>query len=262
MADAGDLASKEFASEAAYNNPVRSVVPTLVNSYAAVRLVRQMSFVDSASNVSNILSVPHTSDMDHLFFVNLWTSGTPIVTNQVYGSWGSPNTGLLYSNIRSGSAMASALHSQYDFYRVRCMKFLFEPIVLQPATNYPAIDVYIWWVPNHFTANNPDPNQEFDSFATFRDSIRSERITKVAHHAGQSFQIRFVPQVGERVQFFVGETQHDIPCPWTGRSFDPQLYTPLVVFRRPFSVAPANTGYSVSMSCVLEYKDANPNDEN
>lgn len=265
MADAGDRVSSEFASEAAYNNPRRFVVPPLVNEYAAIKLTRQIYFVDSAGNSNDICSIPHTNNMNSLYFVNLWGPGNPTVSYQLYANYGAPNPGLLPSVIRTGSALAATLNNSYDFSRIRSMKFLFEPVVLQPATNYPAIDVYVCWVPNHFTFDNGNPRNEYDTFADFRDAIGADRITKVAHHAGQSFAIRFVPQIGERVQFAPAggaETLHDIPAPWLYRGQDPQLYTPLVVFRRPFSQGVANTGYSVSMKCVLEFKDANPNDEN
>lgn len=264
MADAGDNASKEFSSEAAYNNPSRFLVPTTVNNYAALELTRTMLVRGNDGVDSPILSVPSTNDLDHLFFVDLWQAGTPAQTNMAFLKWGATatNTGCVLSSIRTGSVMAGYLNNMYDYSRVRCIKVLFEPIVKQPVVNYPPVDVYVWWVPNHYNISNGNLNDEFDSFATFRDAIRHERITKVANHAGQSFAIRFVPQISEVNSGIFGTVTHDIPMPWIPRGSDPALYSPIVVFRRPFGVGPSSTGYSVTFKTVLEFKEANPNDEN
>lgn len=264
MADAGDHAADEFASQAAYNNPRRFGVPPTVNNYACLEITRQVLFVDNAGATSNVLSVPATPSLDNLFYVDLGTAGIPTVANLVRADWSGGHTGLNYDNLRAGSAMATALHSMYDNYRIRSMKFIIEPCQTQPIVNTSPMDIYVWWIPNHYTVDLANPFNEFGSFADLRDAIPGSRITKVSHKYGQTFAVRCVPQMGEKGTMVAGDYWHDIPMPWLNKTAafqTAQLWTPMIIFRRPFGQA-VNFAFSVCVKAILEYREGNPTDEN
>lgn len=265
MADAGDMgdmAAGEFSSKAAYYNARRFHIPPVVNDYSAIRLHRQLTFVDGTQNSTPILGIPSTSNMNSIYWVNLSAPGAPGIVNESRVFWANPNTGMTAANLRTGSTVASQLHNIYDYYRVRAVKFLFEPLFIQPLTNAQPMDVYCWWVDNHYTVDIANLNNEYEDFMTFRDDIPGSRITKLAHQNGHSFAVRCVPQIGEAVQFALGTQNHVIPAPWMQRENDVVMWTPILAFRRPFNSSPTTFGFSVSVECILEFKDANPNDEN
>lgn len=261
MANAGQLASAEVASDALYRDYRRFTLPRTVNDYAAITLSRQWDFrIDGdPPSADPLLRIPGTgADMNQLTFVRLDSNGFADGANTV-----KPYQSLTYNNLRSGSAMCNTLHTIYDSHRVRCLKFIFEAPVQQPLTNYQSMDIYCWLVPNIYDLSQ-DLSAEYASFQDLRADLRDRRLFKIGHSYGKTFSLDVIPNVSEGLNIADVNQYHTIPHPWCSRSQgNLQLWTPILIFRRPFTPgAVANFVYSVTVKACLEFKDPNPNDEN
>lgn len=256
MADAGDLAAAQYNSDAAYNNPRRFSLPPVQNDYAAITLNRPVTWVKAAGNSPFVEINANTTNNSSLHFVVPWTNF------YTAGSISKPPGALTYRSILSGSALATQFQATYDMHRIRCMKLIFEPVTVMPQDNFPALDIYIWWVANHsMLAANLD--NEFADINELRSSLRAERITKVSNRYGHTFSLNFVPQMIENVAGVPNAT-HVIPRPWLqggDAALDANIYTPVIIFRRPYNADPAGSlKYSVTLKTCIEYKEPNPPD--
>lgn len=259
MADAGDHVTSEVSSQSAFHNSRRAVLPPLVNEYCACTLSRVINWKTSDPAASTpILSIPSTgADFNSLYFV-LPYAAYAYSTHTAF-----PFTNNTFGNLKFGSTLVNALSNIYDEYRVRTMKLEFEPVLTQPLINYPPLEAFVWYVPNPFNVTESNLPNEYDTFDTLRNDMKDNwRIARLSYQFGRKFSFEFVPHVWAREEVGGIADDHIIPYPWTDRAKESYvMYTPIVVFRRPFGNA-ANYNFSVTMKACVEFRGPNPNDEN
>lgn len=254
--DAGDVAASTYSSGASYRDYRRFALPPVVNDYSAITLHRPILWVKGGGTSPFVEVVASTANADSLHFV------VPYSSYFTAGAISKPPNDLTYRSILSGSQLGTSIDSIYEWHRIRCMKLLFEPTLIDPIDSQPPLDCYVWWVDNH-TLLNQILDTEFESNFDIRAVMKSERITKMSHRYGHSFSIPFIPQM---IEYSNGpqNQQHVIPRPWLKRgdpSKDAAIYTPIIIFRRPYTpnaIAQPTYRYNVSLKTCIEYKEPEP----
>lgn len=272
MPDAGDEAAAQINANASWHNYRRGNLPPLVNEYCAVttsEIIRwQSQLLPPLAPSTPILNVPSTNvDFNTIYWVFPYFQSTAPQSRSNYGV-------ITLAQLENNADMISRLRLTYDEYRIRSMKFIFEPVLTQPLTNSQPLECYAWFPPNPLALDLNNPSGEYSDWDSLRNDIRggNKDFRRMCSVFGQKFTCEFIPQC--YVQNQVGgpgqapvNTASLVPAPWLNRSQNGvTFYTPIFTFRQPFLNAgggdfPYGFQYQVTLKACIEFRKPNPNEE-
>lgn len=225
-------------SRANYGGPRKTLPKTLVEKYAAIT----ESFVYPFPTTQNRYIVQNSNvDMNQL------QAFEPIHS---------------LSNYLTNSPLASACYSNFDEFRIRCVKVELIPNVYNPTT-VSRTECYVWWCPNHYEEDQEVATGQPLGFLSFPELKESDHVTCVAHGPGQTISFTCVPQVydvdsiGVNTTTFVQRIK-DKQSPWMKTSTDfvnALMRMPIIQFRRPYSTDVQVYEYDVVLTACIEFRN-------
>lgn len=264
VGDAADEASKEINANTSWHNSRRFLLPPLVNEYCAMVTTHVIEWKISNTATSSILEVPfRQTDFNTLFYAfPYFQSSYP----QSRSNWDP----MCLNTFIASAPMIERLRLTYDEYRVRSMKFILEPTLIQNLVNYQPMDAYAWFPKNPMGLDLNNPQNEYEDYDALRNDINggNREFRRLAYVYGKKAVCEFVPQVYVKNQFggvgqaVLSDAYSLVPCPWLQRNMHTtQLYTPIMVFRQPFGAPSVSYSYQVTVKACIEFRKPNPNDE-
>lgn len=261
--DAADDASMQINARASWHNNRRCTLPPLINEYCAVLTSNVVEWKTGPDTSTKLLAIPSTGgDFDSLYWVFPYFQSTSPIATSGFSS-------LNFANFAADALMLERLRLTYDEYRIRSMKFIFEPVLTQPLTNTQPLSAYAWFPPNPVVLDLNNPQNEYGNFDELRNEITGGNtdFRRLSSSWGTKFVCEFIPQCYMRNDVGgVGQAQVQafslVPAPWLSRDQNTvNMYSPVFVFRRPFAVAPTNFTYQVTIRACFEFRKPNPDAE-
>lgn len=168
----------------------------------------------------------------------------------------------------ASSPLMSAFYDHYRYFRCRSVEVTYTSS--SAAVDYRRTQVGVYWIPDHFAYDN-NRDAPISSWIDFMEKPNSHMILSKGHHG--IFKLRYVPQMvyqedidedeNDPVQDTIHQVQGDYQSGWmptTESNKTWELRGPLVVFRRPYSVAGGidtpEVSYIINVRCIWEFKKA------
>lgn len=169
------------------------------------------------------------------------------------------------SQFLPSSSLLNALYNNFNQYRCRSAKLLFESVSTDNVNN--RYEVGIYWVPNHTLLDNGHDTP----INNWLDFMEKSHTSRVSNDAGERrFMLKYIPQVIDKeeeeedenelppVQIAVRSSQ---PFGWLPTYGAPENgwehRGPQLIFRQPYSAVGVNARpWTVSLRCVWEFRSA------